>query len=1093
MRILLLALCLHMTFALTGQGTTTSDMQGRVTGPDGETLIGANVMATHLPSGTTFGTVTDLEGQYQIPGMKVGGPYRVTASYTGYTESTIENVQLRLGETYRHNFQLSEANVELNSVTVLAAAGVTGQTAGTSTQITAEQIETVPSLNRDIDDYLRLTPQANKYSDGISIAGVNNRYNAIYIDGAVNNDVYGLASSGTNGGQTNISPFSIDIIDQFQVVISPYDVSLGGFAGGGINAVTKSGTNTLSGTAYYFLQNEGLAGKTNGIQSSRLATALNSNDPDTFRTKLADFTKSIYGASLGGAIKKDKIFFFANVELQDDETPLPFDLAEYTTKQAGRIQQAQLDQLKQVLINQYGYDPGNYGTTEDQLEGLKLFGKLDFNLNNNNRLTLRHQYTKAENIDRLINTLDVIYFDNAGQFFPSTTNSSALEWNSRLGQRASNNLILGFTKVHDDRDPLGDPFPYVQINDVSGGSVQFGSEEFSTANLLDQTTFTLTDNLKLYRGNHTFTLGTHNEFYSFNNIFVGQNFGRYTFDSFEDFVNDSTAILYTRTYSLIDSLSGDETTAAADFNAMQFGFYVQDEWAINSKFTLTGGIRLDIPVITTDPVEDTLFNNQVLPLIQEDYPELTDGLRAGKAPDGQIMISPRVGFEYDLNGNRKTIIRGGAGIFTSRVPFVWPGAMFTNNGLTIGSVAQGNLGGRVDFIPDVKEQYVHPNFNIPSGQVDLFVNDFKYPQVFRTNLAWDQKFGAGWEFSLEGLFTKTLNNINYTNVNSRPDTAFTWTGSGDHRDVFVNQSIASRYNAVYLASNTSEGYTYNFTASLAKSFASGFNAYVAYNYGDGKAVSEGTSSQNSSQWRGQVHINGRNNPVLGRTDFAIGHRVLANLTYRKKWSEGIATSVSLFYNGESGEAYSYTIGGNNSNNLNRETGSTGRRRTLVYVPMDENDINLVPYVSGTDTISVAEQWANLNAFIESDKHLSERRGQYAEKNGSFAPFTSQFDLVLRQDFGTNLGGDLHRIQVSFDIFNVANLLNNEWGVVYTVPGTENVDFNNFQLYQFERYDPVDTHKPLFTYRGTKTGKDAFNIDNVNSRWRMRLGVRYIFN
>ncbi|HJW31486.1 MAG TPA: carboxypeptidase regulatory-like domain-containing protein, partial [Saprospiraceae bacterium] len=335
------------------QGTTTSEMKGSVTGPNGEALIGANVVATHLPSGTLFGTATNEDGSYQLPGMKIGGPYKVTVSYTGYTEVTIDNVMLRLGETYRRDFMLSEANVELNAITVVAAAGVTGQSAGTSTQITAAQIETVPSLNRDIDDYLRLAPQANGYSDGTSFAGINNRYNAIYIDGAVNNDVYGLASSGTNGGQTGISPVSMDIIDQLQVVISPYDVSLGGFAGGGVNAVTKSGTNKFSGTAYYFLQNEGLAGKTNGLLAKRLAP----NNPDSVRIKLADFTKKIYGASLGGAIKKDKVFFFTNVEIENDDTPIPFETAQYTSV-AGRKQTSDLDNLKNFLISHYGYDPG---------------------------------------------------------------------------------------------------------------------------------------------------------------------------------------------------------------------------------------------------------------------------------------------------------------------------------------------------------------------------------------------------------------------------------------------------------------------------------------------------------------------------------------------------------------------------------------------------------------------------------------------------------------------------------------------------------------------------------------------------------------
>lgn len=1087
MRLLLLAISFCLSFSLFGQGTTTSEMKGIITGADGLPLIGANVVAVHEPSGTVFGTITNLDGQYQIPGMRIGGPYKVTVSYTGYTESTLENVMLRLGETFRRDFTLNEANIELNMVTVVAAAGVTGQTAGTSTQITAEQMSTVPSLDRDLDDFLRLTPQANGFSDGISFAGVNNRYNAIYIDGAVNNDVYGISSSGTNGGQTGISPFSMDIIDQFQVVLSPYDVSLGGFAGGGINAVTKSGTNTLSGTAYYFMQNESLAGKTNGTLAQRIAP----NNPDSVRTKLADFSKNIYGASLGGAIKKDKIFFFANVEVQDDETPIPFEVEQYTSG-PNRAQVADLDNLRNFLINTYGYDPGGFGSTRDELQGLKLFGKLDFNLSDKHRLTVRHQYTKAENYDRNGGSSNTINFENNGVYFPSTTNSSAIELHSTIGTNLSNNLILGFTKVKDDRDAIGGDFPYMFINDQSAGTIRLGTEEFSTANILDQSTFTITDNLKLFRRNHTFTFGTHNEFYSFNNVFIGQNYGTYRFASISDFINGVNAIEYDRSYSLIDEASGDATKAAADFNAMQLGVYVQDEWAISSRFTLSGGIRLDVPIISSDPKIDTHFNNVTLPVLRAAYPIAND-VEAGQSPEGQLMLSPRLGFEYDVTGDRKTILRGGAGIFTSRVPFVWPGAIFTNNGLTIGRVDETNLGGSVAFVADINNQYKHPNFAIPSGQVDLFVKDFKYPQVFRTNFAWDQKFGNGFEFSMEGLFTKTLNNVLYTQVNSDPAVKFTWTNTPDARTVFVNKNLDGTYSGgVYVASNTNEGYTYNLTTSLAKTFGSDFNVYVAYNYGDGKAVNEGTSSQNSSQWRGQTHINGRNNPVLGRSDFAIGHRVLANLTYKLKWSDKIRTSVSLFYNGESGEAFSYVIGGNGSavTNINGERGSTSRNRTLVYVPRDASEINLQPYTSGGNMVSAEVQWTNLNAMIESDKGLSERRGQYAEKNGSFAPFNSVFDLVLRQDFGADLGGDLHKIQLSFDIFNLANLLNKEWGVYYFTPGS---DFNNFQLYQFDGYE-ADGTTPKFSYRlGNKTGKDIFQIGGTSSRWRMRVGVRYMFN
>ena len=1092
MRFILIAIGLSITSLSWGQGTTSSDMRGKVTDTEGIALIGAIVVAVHMPSGTNFGTVTDAEGNYQLPGMKVGGPYTVTVTYTGYTGFTLNNVILRLGETFRKDFFLNEAIIELNEVNVIASSSVTGRSAGTSTQISAEQIETVPSLDRDIDDFLRLTPQANKYGDGISFAGVNNRFNAIYIDGAVNNDVFGLASSGTNGGQTQISPFSMDIIDQFQIVLSPYDVSLGGFAGGGINAVTKSGTNQPFATAYYFTQNENLAGKTNITLAKRLAENAQSQEPDTFRFKLGDFSKNVYGASLGGALKKDKIFFFANVEIQNDITPVPFETLQYTSV-AGRANTVQLDALKQHLIQTYGYDPGGFGSTSDELDGLKLFGKLDFNLTEKHRLTIRHQYTRGEQIDRFSGSSTTINFENDGVSFLSTTNSTAVDLNSRLNQSSSNNLIVGLTKVIDDRNGIGEAFPFVVINDADG-TIRFGTDEFSSGSLLKQTTFSLTDNFKWYKGNHIFTFGTHNEFYSFSNVFIANNFGKYTFPTLEAFMNGDSATAYLHSYSLVDEVIGDETEAAAIFNAMQVGFYVQDEWSITSRFTLTGGLRLDIPVITSDPQVDTFFNNTALPKITTYYP-FAAAIQSGKAPDGQLMCSPRLGFEFNVSGDRNTIIRGGLGVFTSRIPFVWPSAIFVNNGLTIGTVNEvnlGNPGNKVAFRPDVTNQYKHPTAQLPTGQVDIFVHDFKYPQVFRTNLGWDQKFDNGFEFSLEGLFTKTLSNIVYTNINSDPTVGFKWTGSGDNRSVFTNNSIESAYSAVYLGSNTSEGYTYNVTASLSKTFGSGFSAYIAYNYGDGKALNEGTFSQNSSLWRSQTHISGRNNPVSGRTDFAVGHRVLANLTYRKKWNKNLATSLSMFYNGESGEAFSYVIGGNDAMNMANETGSINRRRTLVYVPNDFNDIHLIDFVSGTDTITAQMQWENLNTMIESDKGLSEKRGQYVAKNGSFAPFAGQFDLVLRQDFGTYLGGDLHRIQISFDIFNVANLINNNWGVVYTIPGTPNEDLNNFQLYQFEKYH-TDGTTPLFTYRHNKTGKEVFTIDGTNSRWRMRLGVRYILN
>lgn len=1060
------------------QGTTTASLSGTIMDTQGEKLIGATVVALHVPSGTSYGAVTNTNGTYRISNMRVGGPYQIKVSYTGYGEVVLEGVTLRLGESGRFDFNMEESATELKTIEVTALGGTAGETAGASTQISTEAIEKMPTLNRDIDDYLRLTPQASGYGGGTTFAGTNNRYNAIYIDGAVNNDVFGLSSSGTNGGQTGISPFSIDIIDQFQVALSPYDVSLGGFAGAAVNAVTKSGTNNLEGTAYYFLQNQSMVGKTNKALTDRTGNAA---------TNVPDFTKSTYGASLGGPIIKDKLFFFANAELQADENPQPFDLSTY----GGNSKLAELNDLRTFLQETYGYDPGTVGSVNDELNGLKLFGKLDWNINKNHRLTLRHNYTKAEQFDRNSGSPTTVNFSNNGIYFPSVTNSTALELNSRFGNTMSNNLIVGYTSVSDDRDPLGGAaadFPYLIIEDGGSNVIRLGSEEFSTGNELTQKIFSVTNNFKIYKGAHTITLGTHNEFYDIYNLFIGQNYGTYRYASIQAFKDGLAAKEYDRAYSLIDNITGDGSAAAADFTAMQLGVYVQDEWNVTPKFTLTGGVRLDVPILTTDPTEDTNFNTVALPKMQAEF-DIANDIRAGNAPDGQLMVAPRLGFNYDVKGDKKHILRGGAGIFTSRIPFVWPGAMYNNNGLTLGRVDETNAGVPIVFRPDIQNQYTNPTFKVPSGDINIFTKDFRYPQIFRTNLGFDTKLPFGINATLEGIFTKTLNNVLYTNVNSTQASFKNWTGVADDRIVYTRKAIDPTYGAVYVGSNTNEGYTYTLTASLAKSFGFGLNTSLAYTFGDATAVNEGTSSQNSSQWRGQMtQRDGRNSPVLGRSDFALGHRVIANVGYRYNWTKdkNTATTIQLFYDGMAGNPYSYVIGGSAGRNLNNDAGSTSANRALVYIPETQDDINLVDIPNGA---TAAQQWEQLNAFIESDPYLSKHRGQYADKNSNFMPFTSFLDLAVRQDFGMKIGGKNHKFQVSWDVFNLANLINNSWGVRYSVVG----DFNNAYLYNMTGYESDGT-TPRFQYvNGDKQGKDALNISDFSSRWQMRLGLRYIFN
>ena len=1055
----LLAICLM------GQGVTTSSMNGKITDATGESLIGANVQAIHQPTGTFYGNSTDLEGLFRISNMRVGGPYTITISYTGYEDYVQDNVYIRLGKPSKIDVQLSEGAVSLDEVLVSAERYYAGQSSGTSTDINAEDIELMPTLNRDLNDFTRLTPQAKEsFGGGFSVAGINNRYNAVYIDGAVNNDVFGLASNGTNGGQTGISPISVDVIDQIQVVISPYDVSLGGFAGGGINAVTKSGTNQFEGTAYYFLQNEGLVGKTNGS----LITRLMQTDDD--RLSLAEFSKETYGASLGGPLVKNKVFFFTNVEIQKDQTPSPFDFGEYR----GDSSEEELNNLSSFLQETYGYDPGQFGSKTDQLDGFKFFGKIDVNLSDQHKLTVRNQYTNAEQLNVNGSNSRTINYENNGVFFPTTTNSFAVELNSTFGNSSSNNFILGITSVRDDRDPIGSDFPHLRIDD-GNGLIILGTDQFSTANQLDQNIITLTNNFKLYKGKHTLTIGTHNEFSDFYNLFIRQNFGTYAYDSLDQFLSGAPAPEYDRSYSLVDDLSGDGSQAAAEFKTLQLGFYAQDDIQVNDRLNVTAGIRLDIPFIMTEQNIASTFNTTTLPLIASSYD--IENAEGGKLPQGQLMFSPRLGFNYDIMGDQRTILRGGFGVFTSRVPFVWPGGAYVNNGVTIGGVNERNIDGDIDFRPDVQNQYTNANFTVPSGQVDLFSKDFKYPQIFRASMAIDKVVGNGWNASIEGMYTKTLNNVNYINVNNDPTIDFNWTNGPDNRPVYGREDLDPTYSAIYLGTNTNQGYTYTITGSLSKSFASGLNTGFAVTYGDAYSLHEGTSSQNSSQWRGAFNVDGRNNPAYGVSDFSIGTRIIATLGYGVNWggSDAFKTTISLFYEGESGNPYSYVYGNRSGQNINNETGSTSRNRSLIYIPADESEISLVD----------PSEYAALNAFIENDPYLSSNRGSYAGKNSNRTPFESQIDFRLLQNLGVNTGGRGHKLQLSVDIFNFANMINNSWGVTYNNPF-------NYNLINFEGYADDGT-TPTFSFDDDRVGSERFDINNALSRWRMRVGVRYIFD
>ena len=1080
-KLLMIAALVLFSVATFGQSVTTAGITGKVTDVDGEGLIGATIMVIEESTGTQYGTIADLKGFYHIPNMNIGGPYKITFSYIGFKSFEKDNVYLTLGQTLRINSTLSETELELEGVEVIAYTNdiFDGNRTGAETVVSKGEIQEMPTLNRSLSDYVRLTPQSSiTGGGGISIAGMNNRYNTISIDGAVNNDVFGLAASGTNGGQTGATAISMDAIDEFQIVLAPYDVRQGGFAGASINAVTRRGSNSFDGSAYFLYRNQNFAGKTPGkIEVDE-------------RKKLEDFTAKTYGLRIGGPIIENKLFFFLSAEFQREETPQPYNLSEYK----GDSNSEDLNLLADK-ISSYGYDPGSFLDKIVKLNSDKILARIDWNINDHHKLMLRHSYVKSTATEPYRSSTTQIYFNNYGEYFPSTTNSFAAELKSNWN-KCSNDLIIGYTTVRDNRDPIGEKFPAVRIYDGQG-TIYFGSEPYSTGNQLNQDILTINNNFTLYKGAHTLTFGASGELSKTYNLFMRKAFGEYRFASIDKFLNNETepALQYERGYSLVDDVVGDGSSAAADFRTLKVGFHVQDEWLITDNFKITAGVRFEIPYYLDQPNAHGHeavwegFNDTTLAKI-EAYGYDMQGAEAGKMPKSQLMINPRLGFNWDVNGDQSCQVRGGIGTFTSRLPLVWPGGAYTNNGVTVGGVYyKSSWGIPIMFRPKWNNQYTAQDFGqtdpIPSGQMDLFAKDFKYPQILRTSLAVDKKLPWGLIGTVEAIYTKIINNVHYQNVNETPSGGKYLTGTPDHRPLYPGSKIESAYTRIILGTNSNLGYAYDLTFQLAKRETKGFSGSIAYTFGRSMAVNDGTSSQNSSQWRYMENVKGLNHLSLAYSDFDLGSRVIAFFAYHKEYANHFGTSISLYFNGESGQRYSYVY--NDYGDLNGEGENAGN---LIYIPKNKSDIVLVDIGVPTDAdyVSADQQWNNLNSLIESDKYLKNNRGDYAERNGARLPFVGTFDLRIAQDFYINVGETVNTLQVSFDIFNFANLLNKDWGTKRYISN------NAYQLIKFKGFEDDGT-TPKFNYTGPTDVDDVYSIDDAgvfSSRWQAQIGIRYIF-
>ena len=1017
------------------QGSTTAALTGTVQDQGGTPLPGATVIAVHTPTSTQYVANTNAEGFYNIQNMRVGGPYTVRTTYVGYQEQAVNGVMLSLGQTARVDITLSENNLQLSEVQVIGERNdvFNQDRTGAATNVSREQLENLPTLSRSLQDFTRLTPQAS----GNSIAGSNNRYNNITIDGAVNNDVFGLASSGTPGGQAGTQPISLDAIEQIQVVVAPYDVKLGNFTGGGINAVTRSGSNNFAGSVYGFGRNERTIGK--AVEGERV--------------RADEFNNYQYGVRVGGPILRDKLFFFFNYDATRITEPVRF--APGSAESQIPVSAAQ--QLAAFVQETYGYDVGSYGAFDRKTNSDKLFGRLDFNISDKHQLTLRHNFVDAFQ-DDFTRSRDYVRFGNNAYQFTSSTNSTVLELNSRFSNEISNNLIIGYSRIRDRRAIAGALFPQVTIEDPLG-EFEFGAQRSSTANELDQDIFEFTDNFTYLLGRHNFTIGTHNEFFKFRNLFINNANGRWDFNSLEDFYAGAASRVQA-TYSLTE----DQRPAAA-FNAMQLGLYVQDEFTASEQLKVTLGLRADIPVFPDTPPRNQQF--------EADFAAVAPGLRTDRTPGGNVLWAPRLGFNYTPTQDRSFQVRGGTGIFTGRVPFVWLSNQFTNTGTVFGTVFQNDPD---EFITDVNQQR-NAGASNTTVEVNAVSEDFKLPQVWRSNLAFDYTLPGEIVATVEGIYSKTMNDVVYRNLNL---TAPVGTLPGvDNRNVYASSTAARRVNPNYtnviLLDNTNKGSRYSITGQLRKDFANGLNTMLAYTYGKSKDVNSGTSSTALSNWEFNQIVNDPNNPELGYARYDIRHRIVGTTGYTFRYADNFATGISLFYQGQSGLPFTYLY----SQDLNNDA---NRGNDLLYIPRDRTEINLVPLESGDIIYTPDEQWDALNNFIENDDYLDANRGSYAERHGARMPWTHQFDLRLLQDFYITAGEKRHTLQLTFDVFNVGNLLNKNWGHQYFVLNSAN------EIIRYAGRDAV-TNEPTFTFNPSSR---AYNLSQFDSRWQGQIGVRYIF-